>query len=134
MYPDGQEVSNAMAVYLDQSLVNLQGLDNNVVTRLGSLARRFAPRWLYSAVTKAYVSRMLAWQQSCSCPLVTVSDIIAQEVGDALLLFICTAHACPAPSESAKCKSAESLSRTHARPMAERAVCDLCRASTPWTC
>ena len=89
MYPDGQEVSEAMAVYLDQSLTTMQGLDNNTITRLGSLARRFAPRWLYSAVTRAYVGRMLARQERCSSRLMTLSDIIAQEVGVAKLLFTC---------------------------------------------
>ena len=80
MYPDAHEVSEAMAVYLDQSLSSLDGIDSTPIARLGSLARRYAPRWLYSTASRAYVARMLARHDRCSCPLLTVSDIMAQEV------------------------------------------------------
>ena len=58
----------------------LQGLDNTVMVRLGSLLKRVAPHWPFSGLARAVVARMLARQERYTCSLMTVSDIMSSEV------------------------------------------------------
>lgn len=52
MYPDEEEVQNAMQVFLERSLGKLQGLDSNWLTTAGRLLQQNAPKWLTQRVER----------------------------------------------------------------------------------
>ena len=59
MYPDEEEVQNAMQVFLERSLGNLQGLDSSWLTTAGQLLQRNAPKWLTRRVERyMYINLM----------------------------------------------------------------------------
>lgn len=53
MYPDEEEVQNAMQVFLERSLGELQGLDSSWLTTAGQLLQQTAPKWLTQRVERS---------------------------------------------------------------------------------
>lgn len=53
MYPDEEEVQNAMQIFLKRSLGNLQGIDSSWLTTAGQLLQRTAPAWLTQRVERS---------------------------------------------------------------------------------
>lgn len=46
MYADDNELSDAMQVFLDNALSDLQGIQISPLTRLGQVLQNVAPDWL----------------------------------------------------------------------------------------
>jgi hypothetical protein len=80
MYPDADEVRHAMHIFLNRSLPSLEGMELNLLNRIGSLAKRRGPTWAINWLLNSVVSIMLASKQQYTCPLTTVSNIISSEV------------------------------------------------------
>ena len=53
MYPDEEEVQNAMQIFLERSLGKLQGLDSSWLTSAGQLLQQNAPKWLTQRVERS---------------------------------------------------------------------------------
>lgn len=53
MYPDEEEVQNAMQVFLKRSLGKLQGIDSSWLTTAGQLLQQTAPKWLTQRVERS---------------------------------------------------------------------------------
>lgn len=80
MKPDADEVKDAMQVFLDLSLPDLEGMEQSLLNRVGSAARRWGPKWATDLLLRAVVNRMLAQKAQYACPLTDVSTIIRSQV------------------------------------------------------
>lgn len=70
MYPDEEEVQNAMQVFLERSLGNLQGIDSSWLTTAGQLLQQTAPKWLTQRVER---SALLCIPLSLTVSIVSLS-------------------------------------------------------------
>lgn len=93
MNPDGDEVKEAMQVFLDSSLPELEGMEQSLLNKLGSAARKWGPKWAIDVLLKLVVSRMLAQKRQYTCPLTDVSTIIRSEVSNKLKVYGSSHHA-----------------------------------------
>ena len=80
MYPDNADVSENMGRFLDHSLPTLEGMEATAINRAAMVLKRIGPRWLFERIWRPYVARMLAQKEIFTCPLTTISQIIADQV------------------------------------------------------
>lgn len=80
MFPDDGDVSDSMGIFLDHALSDLEGIETTAVNRAAMLVKRYGPRWLFERLWRPVVARMLEKKETFTCPLTTVSQIIADQV------------------------------------------------------
>ena len=80
MFPDDADVSENMGKFLDHSLPTLEGMEETAINRAAMVLKRIGPRWLFERIWRPYVASMLAQKEICTCPLTTISQIIADQV------------------------------------------------------
>ena len=98
MYPDEEEVQNAMQVFLKRSLGKLQGLDSSWLTTAGQLLQQNAPQWLTQRVER---SVMLVVPVIWSYRKYLFSSTVCMPLHEALLILYWPLASC-----MANCKNA----------------------------
>ena len=80
MFPDDSDVSENMGIFLDRALPTLEGMEASTLNRAASTLKRLGPRWVFNALWRPIVANMLKRKETFTCPLMTVSDIIVDQV------------------------------------------------------
>ncbi len=84
MFPDDRDVSDNMGTFLDHALPTLEGIDKTLGNRAAGVLKRAGPRWLFNALWRPVVANMLSKKEICTCRLMTISHIIAEQVDSRL--------------------------------------------------
>eukprot|EP00854_Cymbomonas_tetramitiformis_P002792 gene2792-3584_t len=82
MCPDDGEVADAVQSFVKEALPNRVGMELNPLTFIGQQLARSSSgvaQWIIQVATDVVVRRILGTKQSVVCPLLTLSEIIAQE-------------------------------------------------------
>ncbi len=80
MFPDDRDVSDNMGIFLDNALPTLEGIEKTIGNRAAMVLKRLGPQWLYNSLWRPIVAKMLQKKIISTCPLTTVSHIIAAQV------------------------------------------------------
>ena len=80
MFPDDRDVSDNMGIFLDNALPTLEGIEKTIGNRAAMMLKRSGPRWLFNTLWRPIVAKMLQKKSVSTCPLTTVSQIIADQV------------------------------------------------------
>ena len=80
MFPDDSDVSENMGIFLDRALPTLEGMEASTLNRAASTLKRLGPQWVFNALWRPIVANMLKRKETFTCPLMTVSQIIVDQV------------------------------------------------------
>lgn len=89
MFPSDSDVSDNMGIFLNHAMPTLEGIDKTIGNRAARVLKRRGPRWLFNALWRPFVANMLSKTETCTCRLVTISHIIADQVHSQSTLCQC---------------------------------------------